>query len=64
MSAAVDSRSAASFRAACCAAAQLSVVPRDAHVSPHFSPSSLSHDTVMMSAGRRVSSHTACIVAV
>src|SRR5206468_1050125 len=59
-----SSRSAASFRAATCAAAQLSVVARDAHVSPHLFPSSLSQRTDMMSADRPVSSQTACIVAV
>jgi len=46
------------------AAAQLSVVARDAHVSPQIAPSSLSQCTSMMVSGSPVSSHTACIVAV
>jgi hypothetical protein len=57
-------RSSASCRAAFCAAAQLSVVARDAHVSPQMAPSSLSHRTLMMVSGKPVSSQTACIVAV
>ena len=52
-------RSAASCIAARCAAAQLSVVARDAQVSPHFAPSSLSQRTSMISGGSPVSSHTA-----
>jgi len=40
------------------------VVARDAHVSPHLLPRSLSQRTVMMSAGSPVSSQTAWRVAV
>ena len=50
-------KSAASFCPARCAAAQLSVVARDAHASPHFAPISLSQRTVMISGDSPVSSH-------